>query len=45
MQQSQLEWSIAKQLCQLDCNLNAKITVVEFAQVIGQEQQLQQLED
>ncbi len=44
-----LEWSIAKQLKNVDCDLNAKQTgqktVAEFAKVIGQEQKLKQLLD
>lgn len=40
-----LEWSIANQLRQVDCDVQAKQTgqktVREFAKVIGQEQQLE----
>lgn len=42
-----LEWGIVKQLRKVDCDINAKQsgrkTVAEFAEVIGQKQQLQQL--
>ncbi|WP_298144022.1 ankyrin repeat domain-containing protein [uncultured Acinetobacter sp.] len=42
-----LEWSIAKQLKNVDCDVNAKQTghktVTEFAKVIGQDEKLQQL--
>lgn len=42
-----LEWSIAKQLRQIDCDSQAKSTgqktVAEFAEVIGQTQKLQEL--
>ena len=42
-----LEWSIAKQLKSVDCDVNAKKTgqktVAEFAKVIGQEEKLKQL--
>ena len=44
-----LEWSIAKQLKNVDCDANAKKTgqktVAEFAKVIGQEEKLKQLLD
>lgn len=44
-----LEWSIAKQLKNVDCDVNAKKTgqktVAEFAKVIGQEDKLKQLMD
>lgn len=44
-----LEWSIAKQLKSVDCDVNAKQTgqktVAEFAKVIGQDQKLKQLLD
>ena len=42
-----LEWSIAKQLKNVDCDVNAKQTgqktVAEFAKVIGQDEKLKQL--
>lgn len=44
-----LEWSIAKQLKSVDCDVNAKKTgqktVAEFAKVIGQEEKLKKLLD
>jgi uncharacterized protein len=44
-----LEWSIAKQLKNVDCDVNAKKTgqktVAEFAKVIGQYENLKQLKD
>jgi uncharacterized protein len=44
-----LEWSIAKQLKNVDCDVNAKKTgqktVAEFAKVIGQDEKLKQLMD
>ena len=44
-----LEWSIVKQLRKVDCDVGAaktgQKTVAEFAKVLGQEQQLQQLQD
>ena len=42
-----MEWAIAKQLRQVDCDANAKATgqktAAEFAKVIGQEAQLQKI--
>jgi uncharacterized protein len=42
-----MEFSVAKQLRQVDCDANAKKTgqktTAEFAKVIGQEKQLQQI--
>lgn len=42
-----LEWSIAKQLKNVDCDVNAKQTgqktLAEFAKVIGQDEKLKQL--
>ena len=44
-----LEWSIAKQLKNVDCDVNAKRTgqktVAEFAKVIGQDENLKKLLD
>ena len=42
-----LEWSIAKQLRQVDCDANAaktgQKTTAEFAKIIGQEEKLKQM--